>query len=279
VNIIGISGFAGSGKDTVANFLLENDGFIKLSLADPIKRFAMDTWEFSEEQLFGDSKYRNIPDKRYYIGSENDNTLSFNGVIWDDNKNKWCSFIDNDNKKTIIGYFDTEGEAALAYDQRAVELFGDSVKTNTSMYLTPRLALQNIGTEGTKFIDSNVWIRYAVRTATKLLEAGPKELCYSQVHGLQSYRKRSKSFPEKVKTVIIPDVRFRDEINYIKKIGGKLIRVIKPDAGLSGDFAFHQSEIEMVSIPDSEFDIVINNIGTLLDLEYLVNDSFKIYQE
>lgn len=35
--IIGISGFARSGKDTVANFLVEKHGFTKLSFADPIR--------------------------------------------------------------------------------------------------------------------------------------------------------------------------------------------------------------------------------------------------
>jgi len=68
MNIIGISGLAGSGKDTVADFLLNHEGFVKMSLADPIKRFAMDVWEFSEEQLFGSSRFRSFPDKRYYVG-------------------------------------------------------------------------------------------------------------------------------------------------------------------------------------------------------------------
>jgi hypothetical protein len=35
--IIGLSGWARSGKDTVANFLVENHGFTKLSFADPMR--------------------------------------------------------------------------------------------------------------------------------------------------------------------------------------------------------------------------------------------------
>ena len=62
--LIGISGIAGSGKDSAANFLVEL-GFCKISFADPIKRIAQDIFDFSEQQLWGASQYRNEPDKRY----------------------------------------------------------------------------------------------------------------------------------------------------------------------------------------------------------------------
>jgi hypothetical protein len=35
--IIGLSGYAQTGKDTVANYLVESHGFIKISFADPIR--------------------------------------------------------------------------------------------------------------------------------------------------------------------------------------------------------------------------------------------------
>jgi hypothetical protein len=37
-NIIGLSGYAQSGKDTVANYLVNNYGFTKISFADPIRK-------------------------------------------------------------------------------------------------------------------------------------------------------------------------------------------------------------------------------------------------
>lgn len=218
MNIIGISGLAGSGKDTAADFLLEHEGFIKISLADPIKRFAMDVWEFTEEQLWGASQFRNAPDYRYELSPNN--------------------------------------------------------------FLTPRHVLQHLGTEGGRAIDYDCWIRYAIRTAKRLLEAKPRELCYSQAGGLEYYIEqtsqgefeRDENFPEKVKAVIIPDVRFINEVRHIKMAGGKLLRVVRPGAGLQGNFALHQSEIEMAEIPDSEFDSVIRNTGTLDDLKRSVND-------
>lgn len=383
MNIIGISGLAGSGKDTAADFLLEHDGFIKISLADPIKRFAMDVWEFTEEQLFGDSKHRNRLDKRYCTGlrtyqypnaprnsvwiplsngsftlididnfdvvcthrwhlnkkdrstsyaasvidgekiklhqlllgkidgfivdhingdgldnrrsnlrlvtqSQNhmnqkkrkDGTSPFKGVGWDKIKGKWRAFIRKDGFQITIGHFNSEEEAALAYDQKAKKLFGEFARTNSDIFLTPRHVLQHLGTEGGRAIDYDCWIRYAIRTAKRLLEAKPRELCYSQAGGLDYYIEqtsqgefeRDENFPEKVKAVIIPDVRFINEVRHIKMAGGKLLRVVRPGAGLQGNFALHQSEIEMAEIPDTEFDSVIRNTGTLDDLKSSVND-------
>jgi len=65
--IIGILGKAGSGKDTVADILVKNHGFVKIAFADPIKRFCMDVFDFSEEQMWGASEFRSEIDERYGI--------------------------------------------------------------------------------------------------------------------------------------------------------------------------------------------------------------------
>ena len=226
MNIIGISGLAGSGKDTVADMIVQNNGFVKVSLADPIKRFAMDIWGFTEEQVFGASQFRNAKDLRYEVSSGN--------------------------------------------------------------FLTPRLCLQHVGTEGVRAIDNDAWIRYAIRVANTLLSADHYELAYSPAKGIVPYNYYEdiphdyygkgpvrvpsvKGFPGKVIGVVIADVRFKNEIKGIKEAGGKLIRVVRPGAGLKGDFAVHQSEAEMSGIPDSDFDCVIHNTGTLDDLKVSVD--------
>jgi hypothetical protein len=219
MNVIGISGKAGSGKDTVADMLLRNEGIVKVSLADPIKRLARELWEFTDGQLWGPSDSRNAPDYRYPITDD--------------------------------------------------------------LYLTPRKVLQHLGTEGGRAIDHDVWIRYAMRVATQLLEAKPRELCYSQSGGLDTYIEqyplgrefeRLDDFPEKVSAVILPDCRFVNELMAIKNAGGVLIRVKRPGAGLEGDFATHRSETELDNIPDSTFTYVIENTGTLEDLQNSVNN-------
>ena len=65
--IIGLTGRppAGSGKDTVADRLCDLHGFVRVALADPMKRFCQDIFDFSDEQLWGPSDKRNEPDPRY----------------------------------------------------------------------------------------------------------------------------------------------------------------------------------------------------------------------
>lgn len=65
MKLIAISGFSGSGKDTVADMLMERDNFVKIAMADPIKRICRDVFQFTEEQMWGPSKLRNEPDGRY----------------------------------------------------------------------------------------------------------------------------------------------------------------------------------------------------------------------
>ena len=76
---------------------------------------------------------------------------------------------------------------------------------------------------------------------------------------------------------IIPDVRFPNEINMIKSIGGKIWRVTRgPDPGW-----FHKYQLENIE-PDnihpsewkwakSEFDFIINNNGSVNDLSDKIN--------
>jgi len=56
--IVGLCGAAGAGKDTVAQVLVEQYGFVKVALADPLKRMVRQTWPFTCEQLWGASERR-----------------------------------------------------------------------------------------------------------------------------------------------------------------------------------------------------------------------------
>lgn len=50
----------------------------------------------------------------------------YKGVCWDKTKSKWIAYI---NSK-YIGYYDNEIDASKAYDEKAIELFGEYAKTN-----------------------------------------------------------------------------------------------------------------------------------------------------
>lgn len=54
--LIGIIGKKQSGKDTIADYLVQNHGFIKYSYAFPLKNGAMEIFGFTKEQVYGDLK-------------------------------------------------------------------------------------------------------------------------------------------------------------------------------------------------------------------------------
>jgi hypothetical protein len=62
--IIGILGFAGSGKDSVADILCKRH-FQKIGFADRLKRVCMEIFGFSKEQMWGNIELKEAPDLRY----------------------------------------------------------------------------------------------------------------------------------------------------------------------------------------------------------------------
>lgn len=204
--LIGISGQAGSGKDTCADFLVKEYDFAKVAFADPLKRICKDVFDFSDIQLWGASEFRNTEDTRY----------------------------------------------------------PRSIDSQTNGYLTPRYALQTLGSEWGRDCYGDIWVDYALRIAKTINEAYTKEepIYYDAILGLVETYDNPSSEPCHHQGVVISDVRFLNEINKIKKNGGILIRVVRPSAGLKGTAGMHRSEQEMNDIPDSEFDhIIINNSG------------------
>lgn len=79
--IIGICGFKGSGKDTLASFLCDR-GFKKLSMSDPLKDAISDLFNWDRFLLQGDSirsrKWRETPDSEW-------EELAGKGIFKEDN--------------------------------------------------------------------------------------------------------------------------------------------------------------------------------------------------
>lgn len=65
MRLIGVSGLAGSGKDAVARVLCNFASFGTVSLADPMKEFCSEIFDFSDDQLWGASAMRNEVDERW----------------------------------------------------------------------------------------------------------------------------------------------------------------------------------------------------------------------
>jgi hypothetical protein len=79
MKIIGLTGQAGSGKDTVADFLCETHGFVQVTLADPI-RAGLTTMFGLREEYFSDRelKERTIP----WIGRSPRELMQMLGTEW-----------------------------------------------------------------------------------------------------------------------------------------------------------------------------------------------------
>ena len=52
-------------------------------------------------------------------------TSRYKGVHWHKNHQKWQARIGHNGKHIHIGYYDYEADAAIAYDDMAIELFGE----------------------------------------------------------------------------------------------------------------------------------------------------------
>ena len=114
---------------------------------------------------------------------------------------------------------------------------------------TNRKICQYLGTEGFRRIDPEVWVRFAMNQARQHLEGN-----------MDSH------------FVVISDCRFRSEATATWAAGGEVWRIKRPGTdktteGLKG----HASEVEQDSILDSEYQAVIQNDGTLENLQGLVN--------
>jgi hypothetical protein len=126
------------------------------------------------------------------------------------------------------------------------------------IYLTPRYALQKLGTEWGRDCYGNVWVDYALRVAKTLLEDPNFNYLYSQKLGVHDRQPHVRSQGRPYSGVVISDVRFRNEIDAIHACGGIVIRMMR-GSGLEGAAAHHVSETEQQSIDDSELDHIIDN--------------------
>lgn len=179
--IIGIAGLKGSGKDTTGEILQRSfDDICLEAFADPMKRFCQEVFDFSDEQLWGPSEYRERADTRY---------------------------------RRADGHT-----------------------------LTPRYALQQLGTEWGRACCPDIWVKLAMRKAHE-----------RALHG---------------QTTVITDVRFVNEAEAIRDRGGTIWRVERVDVKHGNLPDRHQSESEIYS---SAFERLIStrldNRDTLQGLE------------
>ena len=256
--IIGITGYccdsndvrrvAGAGKDAAADRLVKNHNFVKVGLADPLKRICQEVYDFSDAQLWGPSHMREAPDFRYPRGAQ-----------------QW-----RDAYHSEMEHARTASDAGQV--KEAAEYLRCAAGYGAEGWLTPRYALQQLGTEWGRRCFSNTWINYGLRIA-KQLETGIYD--YSQKAGLTLRDGRLKP----IAGVVFSDIRFFNEHAAIVSAGGKVVRVKRSMNQLfpMGTDNQHQSERELSEWQDERFDYVISNNGSLDDLILLTDRMYDVF--
>ena len=242
--IIGLGGEGGSGKDTAANILVKNHGFVKVAFADEIKRTAARLYpKMTREHLWGPSSKRAEPllDYPRKHGS-------------------WVSTKDG-------------------YRCACCNIFqpGSSEK---QCYLTTRFALQRLGTEGVRDCYENVWVDIVVDAAHKLLHMNgiARSLFYSYTPWDGLITTNVPDGPRPM-GVAISDLRWPNgsEGEGIRAAGGQLWKMKYGD-GLGGAASTHRSESEVRAVPDAFYDVTVDNRAFTLDeLEANIAELVKIH--
>lgn len=131
------------------------------------------------------------------------------------------------------------------------QLYGPSERRNRedSRYvredgqpLTPRYALQRLGTEWGRHCYPDVWVNLLLQRYHRKKEYSP------------SYR------------LVVPDVRFANEVSVLRNYG-IVVLIRRPQSSLSGEAAAHASETVLDRIPLTDFDAIIDNDGSIEDLQ------------
>lgn len=132
---------------------------------------------------------------------------------------------------------------AVTWSKDEFVRFGELVEkvgyTATKEHADARAYLQGLGTEvGRKMLGENVWTDIAARKIRDLHDNG--------------------------EPVVITGIRYRNELDMLWEQGGTAVWITRP--GLEGPATAHTSE---TSLTEEDFDLTVNNFGTLRDLATL----------
>ena len=189
--IIGICGLKGSGKDTLANHLVETNEFIKIAFADFIRNALMELFDWDETSFSPEKKEVKDP-------------------YWGVTPRKMCQ-----------------------------EIGTEFLRHHCKDFISSEFNLPN----GEKY-NGSFHIKRINKEIIKLLEADPKI------------------------NIVFSDIRFQDELDYIRKLGGKIIRVSR-NTLQNNEFSNHISEKNISDLKN--VDIELENNSTILEFYKRIN--------
>jgi hypothetical protein len=254
--IVGINGVAGAGKDTFADYLVEDANFVKIALADPLKRICLSVFrEFTENDLWGPSEERNKPNRAY---PTQEKTYDL------------CP----ECKSPVVAWSHQENYGWKCPNHGGIQF-----------YLTPRYALQQLGTEWGRKCHDQIWVKNTMADARSILSK-EEHYEYDPTKGVQEcpctngedFHDAKRNPRPEIDGVAVSDVRFHNEVDGIRRAGGLMIRIKREGAGLQGTPGQHASETEQLGMPDHLFDVIVLNNGSQLDLRRKVPAVIKRLQ-
>lgn len=232
--VLGLLGPAGSGKDLVADWLIEKQGFVKVPFADPIKRFASRCFGIEHDRLWGPSEKRN-------------EVFEVDDAWWRLAAERMKSAADEITQEVLEVGVRVEGFLRM-YDWMV------NLKNEYSEKISARVILQTLGTEWGRSVDELMWAKYAHRVARQLRD---QKYTYSQAEGVETKLELANNY----KGVVIPDHRFLNEVKLTQELGGYVLRLRRLELEKKDEsvgIAGHRSEAEQKTIPDGAFNHVFN---------------------
>lgn len=121
-------------------FVFSEESIKKMSESHKGKKQSQETIEKRRKSLSGEnnpnygkkfSEERKAKmSKAILFTKKKDASSNYLGVCLDSKANKWMSYIKHGKKRIYLGRFDTEIEAALAFNEKCIELYGENARIN-----------------------------------------------------------------------------------------------------------------------------------------------------
>jgi hypothetical protein len=271
--IIGISGYAGSGKDTVGRIIqyLQCANVGKLTLEEILKNVDEHDWWLSEQSGWEIKKWsgklKTIASILTGIEEKNFEDQEFKKTYLPEEWNYYTiSLIDNGKLLMQHGTFSTkeEAEAIIPMLKQTYGVFRMEYVVGMK-HMSVREFLQKLGTDAIRNgLHPTAWVNALMADYKPInnCQQHSDGLYYTDEHG------ENEVIPQ-YPNWIITDSRFTNDAKVVKDAGGIMIRVDRPGVIAVNE---HPSEIQL---DDYNFDYKILNGSDLVSLMFTVHNILK----
>lgn len=228
MKVIAISGWKRSGKDTVAEHLIQK-GFTRVSFADPLKDMVASEYDIPRSYC-DDPKFKEAPLEQYPVLPKDDFTLNIAKMMYKE-------FRTAGGHPPMEYHVDASG-AFLGVMGRHVE----------QLYWTPR-ALCILKGSINRAVDSSYWVG---RTINHITNKSSNSFKSKEIESFMLNPVVSNNF-------VISDLRYRSEVEQLKQAFGKNLITVRVNRF---DDCQSSSPSER-DLDGHKFDIVLENKGTL----------------